>query len=33
LNHDWIVDLDTTDLGPEAVADFVMAEISKSPVG
>lgn len=33
LNHDWIVDLDTTDLRPEAVADFVMAEISKSPIG
>ncbi len=29
LNHDWIVDLDTTELRPEAVADFVMAEISK----
>ena len=33
LNHDWIVDLDTTELRPEAVADFVMAEISKSPIG
>ncbi len=33
LNHDWIVDLDTTDLRPEAVADFVMAEISKRPIG
>lgn len=33
LNHDWIVDLDTTGLRPEAVADFVMAEISKRPIG
>jgi hypothetical protein len=33
LNHDWIVDLDTTGLRPAAVGDFVMAEISKSPVG
>jgi hypothetical protein len=33
LNHDWIVDLDTTELRPEAVADFVMAEISKNPIG
>ncbi|HLI67629.1 MAG TPA: hypothetical protein VKU90_14795 [Caulobacteraceae bacterium] len=33
LNHAWIVDLDTTELSPEAVADFVMAEISKSPTG
>src|SRR5580704_10112011 len=33
LNHGWIVDLDTTELRPEAVADFVMAEISKSPIG
>jgi len=33
LNHGWIVDLDTTGLGPEAVADFVMAEISQSPIG
>ncbi len=33
LNHDWIVDLDTTELKPEAVADFVMAEISKGPIG
>jgi hypothetical protein len=29
LNHDWIVDLDTTHLRPEAVADVVMAELSK----
>ena len=33
LNHDWIVDLDTTKLKPEAVADLVMAEISKGPIG
>jgi hypothetical protein len=33
LNHDWIVDLDTTELRPEGVADFVMAEISKRPIG
>ena len=33
LNHDWIVDLDTTDLRPEAVADFVMAEIAKNRIG
>jgi hypothetical protein len=31
LSHDWIVDLDTTDLKPGDVADFVMAEISKGP--
>jgi hypothetical protein len=29
LNHDWVVDLDTTELTPQAVADFVMTEISK----
>jgi adenylate kinase family enzyme len=29
LNHDWIVDLDTTGLTPDAVADFVMGELSK----
>ena len=33
LNHDWVVDLDTTDLTPEAVADFVITEISKGPTG
>jgi hypothetical protein len=32
LNHDWILDLDTTDLTSEAVADLVMAEISKRPI-
>ena len=32
LNHDWIVDLDTTGLRPEAVADVVLAELSKRPV-
>jgi adenylate kinase family enzyme len=29
LSHDWTLDLDTTDLGPEAVAEFVIAELSK----
>jgi predicted kinase len=33
LNHDWIVDLDTTDLSAEAVADFVMAEIAQCRIG
>ena len=33
LNHDWIVDVDTTDLSPEAVADLVMAEISGGLAG
>ena len=33
LNHHWIVDLDTTELTPQAVADVVMAEISKRLVG
>ncbi|HLK25745.1 MAG TPA: hypothetical protein VKT30_13915 [Caulobacteraceae bacterium] len=29
VRHDWIVDLDTTELRPEAVADVVLGEISK----
>jgi hypothetical protein len=33
LNHDWIVDLDTTGLSPQAVADVVLAEIAKRPLG
>jgi hypothetical protein len=33
LNHAWILDLDTTGLGPEGVAGLVMAEISKGHAG
>lgn len=33
LNHDWTLDLDTTDLSPDAVADVVMAEIAKRAIG
>ena len=33
LNHDWIMDLDTTELRPEAVADVLMTEISKRSIG
>lgn len=29
LKHDWIVDLDTTHLSPDAAADFVMAELAR----
>ena len=33
LNHDWIIDLDTTDLTAQGVADVVMAEISNRLIG
>ncbi len=33
LNHAWVLDLDTTDLAPDTVADVVMAELAKRPSG
>ena len=31
INHDWILDLDTSSLGPAAAADRIQAELETRP--